>query len=170
MPRTNSQISTYETRDAFEADIDQIARLQLKREQLKATRDIRTQKILDEFNPQIADLDATIEAIQLRALPYAQQNRERLFGKQKSASCSLAVYGFKQGNKTLANVSGNTDEIIAKTLFDQKRQDCATVVYKLNKDGIKKALKNGDKIVSQNFKIIQVERFFVEAKTDKETN
>lgn len=170
MPRTNTQIKPYETRDAFEADIDQIARLQLRREKLKAVRDIKTQKILDEFNPQISELDAQIEELQARAMPYAQLNRDRLFGKSKSASCSLATYGFKQGNKTLANVSGNSDEIIAKTLFDLNRQDCAIVIYKLNKDGIKKALKNGDELVGASFKIIQVERFFVEAKTDKENN
>ena len=170
MPRTNTQIKPYETRDAFEADIDQIARLQLRREKLKAVRDIKTQKILDEFNPQISELDAQIGELQARAMPYAQLNRDRLFGKSKSASCSLATYGFKQGNKTLANVSGNSDEIIAKTLFDLNRQDCAIVIYKLNKDGIKKALKNGDELVGASFKIIQVERFFVEAKTDKENN
>lgn len=170
MPRTNTQIKPYETRDAFEADIDQIARLQLRREKLKAVRDIKTQKILDEFNPQISELDAQIEELQARAMPYAQLNRDRLFGKSKSASCSLATYGFKQGNKTLANVSGNSDEIIAKTLFDLNRQDCAIVIYKLNKEGIKKALKNGDELVGASFKIIQVERFFVEAKTDKENN
>ena len=60
MPRTNTQIKPYETRDAFAADIDQIARLQLLREKLKSVRDIKTQKILDEFNHQIAELNAQI--------------------------------------------------------------------------------------------------------------
>lgn len=166
--RTNQEIKTYTTRDEFEADIDQIARLQLKREKLIAARDIETQKVLDKYNPQISNLDAEIEALQTRALPYANANRDRLFGKGKSASCSLAIYGFKKGNKALTNISGKSDEIIAKELGDNGRRDCANIVYKLNKDGIKKAIKNNDTFVGNLFKYIQTERFFVEAKTDKE--
>ncbi|MBO6102042.1 MAG: host-nuclease inhibitor Gam family protein [Opitutales bacterium] len=168
MPRTNSLIQYYNSRDEFESDIDQIALLQLKREQLKAARDIESQKILHKYNSEIRVLDATIEAIQLRALPYAQQNRERLFGKQKSASCSLAIYGFKLGNKSLVNISGESDEIAAKMFLANGRPECVTTVYKLNKDAIKRALKNGDVVVSNSFKFEQSERFFVEAKTDKE--
>ena len=47
-------------------------------------------------------------------------------------------------------------------------QSHATMYYKLNKDGIKRAVNNGDEIVSASFKFVRVERFFVEAKTDKE--
>jgi len=166
--RTNAEIKTYETRDAFEADIDQIARLQLRREKLKAIRDLESQRVLDKYNPEISALDGQIEELQNRALPYASANRERLFGKGKSASCSLATYGFKTGNKTLSNVSGESDEVVAKMLCDLNRFDCATISYKLNKDGIKRAVNNGDEIVSASFKFVRVERFFVEAKTDKE--
>ena len=166
--RTNAEIKTYETRDAFEADIDQIARLQLRREKLKAIRDLESQRVLDKYNPEISALDGQIEELQNRALPYASANRERLFGKGKSASCSLATYGFKTGNKTLSNVSGKSDEVIAKMLCDLNRFDCATKYYKLNKDGIKRAVNNGYEIVSASFKFVRVERFFVESKTDKE--
>ena len=123
---------------------------------------------MDKYNPEISALDGQIEELQNRALPYASANRERLFGKGKSASCSLATYGFKIGNKTLSNVSGESDEVIAKMLCDLNRFDCATMYYKLNKDGIKRAVNNGDEIVSASFKFVRVERFFVEAKTDKE--
>lgn len=166
--RTNQEIKTYTTRDEFESDIDKIARLQLKREKLIAKRNIESQKVLDNYNPQIANFDSEIEALQIKVLPYANANRDRLFGKGKSASCSLAVYGFKKGNKALANISGKSDEIIAKELSDNGRTDCANIVFKLNKDGIKKALKNNDSVVCNSFQYIQTERFFVEAKTDKE--
>ena len=142
--RTNSEIKTYETRDAFEADIDQIARLQLRREKLKATRDLESQRVLDKYNPEISALDGQIEELQNRALPYASANRERLFGKGKSASCSLATYGFKTGNKTLSNKSGKPDNVVACELVERKRTDCAKVSYSLDKTGIKKALKMRD--------------------------
>ena len=65
-------------------------------------------------------------------------------------------------------MSGESDEVIAKMLCDLNRTDCATISYKLNKDGVKRAVNNGDEIVAASFKFVRVERFFVEAKTDKE--
>ena len=166
--RTNAEIKTYETRDAFEADIDQIARLQLRREKLKAIRDLESQRVLDKYNPEISALDGQIEELQNRALPYASANRERLFGKGKSASCSLATYGFKTGNKTLSNKSGKPDNVVACELVERKRTDCAKVSYSLDKTGIKKALKMRDSQIEELFEMEVVERFYVEPKTDKE--
>ena len=104
---------------------------------------------------------------------YARSNAlygdfKRLFGKGKSASCSLATYGFKTGNKTLSNVSGKPDNVVACELVERKRTDCAKVSYSLDKTGIKKALKKRDSQIEELFEMEVVERFYVEPKTDKE--
>ena len=53
-------------------------------------------------------------------------------------------------------------------LFDDAQFECVEVAYKLNKKGVQKALKNGNAKINNMFEEQQDERFYVEAKTDKE--
>ena len=166
--RTNITLPKFNTRDEFESVIDEIARLQIQQKKLEAERDIESQKVLEKFNPEILAIADRLAELQNSVVPYATANAERLFGKARSASCSLAIYGFKKGNKKIVNVSGYADNIVAKELFDGEHLDCVEVAYKLNKKGIQKALKEGNPVVIANFEEQQDERFYVEAKTDKE--
>lgn len=168
MARTNTTLTQYKTRDDFEAAIDEIARLQVRIKKLEAERDAESQRVLDKFNPGILALTDELSAMQAAALPYATANAERLFGKARSASCALATYGFKKGNKKIVNTTGQADNIVAKELFDNGRTACVEVSFKLDKKGIAKALKAGDEFVCGRFEEQQEERFYVEAKTDKE--
>lgn len=166
--RTNITLSKFNTRDEFEGVIDEIARLQIQHKKLEAERDIESQKVLERFNPEILAIADRLTELQNSVVPYATANAERLFGKNRSASCSLAIYGFKKGNKKIVNITGQADNIVAKQLFDDAQFECVEVAYKLNKKGIQKALKDGNGNVGSMFEEQQEERFYVEAKTDKE--
>lgn len=168
MARTNTTLTQYKTRDEFEAAIDAIARLQVRIKKLSAERDAESQRVLDKFNPEILALTDELSAIQTAAMPYATANADRLFGKARSASCALATYGFKKGNKKIVNKTGQADNIVAKELYDNGRKACVEVSFKLDKKGIAKALKADDDFVRERFEEQQEERFYVEAKTDKE--
>ncbi len=168
MNRTNTVITKFKTRDEFESTIDSIAKLQLQRSKLIAERDIKSQKVLANYNPEITAIEEEISTLQGDAIPYAVANQERLFGKKRSASCSLAIYGFKKGNKKVINKSGYADAILAEKLFNRDYTNCAEASFKLNKKGIQKALKDGDEEIAKLFEETQDERFYVEAKTDKE--
>ena len=166
--RTNITLPKFNTRDEFESVIDEIARLQIQQKKLEAERDIESQKVLEKFNPEILAIAERLAELQNSVVPYATANADRLFGKGRSASCSLAIYGFKKGNKKIVNISGYADNLVAKMLFDDARFECVEVAYKLNKKGVQKALKNGDAKINNMFEEQQDERFYVEAKTDKE--
>lgn len=168
MARTNISLTQYKTRDEFEGAIDEIARLQVKIKKLEAERDIESQKVLDRFNPEILELTDKVTALQNSAMPFAMQNSERLFGKGRSASCSLAIYGFRKGSKKIVNITGQADNIVAKELYDAERFACVEVAYKLNRKEIQKALKNNDAFVCARFGEQIEERFYVDAKTDKD--
>ena len=88
--------------------------------------------------------------------------------KGRSASCSLAIYGFRKGAKKIVNITGQADNIVAKELYDAERFACVEVAYKLNRKEIQKALKNNDAFVCARFGEQIEERFYVDAKTDKD--
>lgn len=166
--RNKIQIKKFNTRDEFESKVDEIAKLQLKRSKLIAARDLKTQKVLEEYNPQILEIEENIALLQTDALPYASTNKDMLFGKRASASCSLANYGFRKATKKVVNISGKKDDIVAKELIDEGFLECAKIDYKLDKKGILRAIKDEVDFIKNRFKASQDVSFFVEAKTDKE--
>lgn len=166
--RTNIATPENFDRPGFEKEVDVIARAQLKVKKLTADRDIKSQKILDEYNERIRSEESLIESVQSKILAFAVKFRDRLFGKGQSTTSNLAKYGFKKGNAKLVNISRYSDDVLAKTLYDDGRFDCVKVTYKLNATGIKAALKNPGDDLHDSFKIDAAERFFVEAKADKE--
>ena len=156
------------TREAIEAEADAIAKIKVQIRKLTVARDAATLKINEQYNPKIKDLETERDARELALAPFVSAHKNELMGKNKSASSPLSMYGFRTGQATIRNKSGKPDNVVACELVARKRTDCAKVSYSLEKNGIKKALKNKDTYIMQLFEMEVVERFYVEPKTDKE--
>jgi len=100
MPRVKSASLT---RNEFDQVINRIAELELQIRANTSVRDEAIQKIQNEFTPLETELQNQLKGYVAQAEKYAEEHREELFpNKAKSAQTSLAVFGFRLGNPTLA--------------------------------------------------------------------
>lgn len=159
--------TTLITRSEFDARVDKVAQLLLRRKQLTVRRDTRKEILLEHYNKQIAALDLELKATQAEAQAYAMANREEMFSKAKSAESPLATYGFRNGQPTLKKLSKDKEAVIAEQLYKDGHTTLVEAKFKLNKKAILAAVKEGLTAVAKLFGSAQKERFFIEAKALK---
>lgn len=158
--------ATIESRQQFDATVDEICKLQLDREQLITERDRLLAEVREEHDPRIEQIGSAIAAKILLCEKYATVHRETLFGKLKSASSSLAVFGFRTGNPKLVllNRKWKWNDVLA-ALKGKERTDLIRRKEEADKDALKKL--PDDELAGFGLRIDQDETFFIEPKRDE---
>lgn len=158
--------ATIETRQQFDATVDEICKLQLDREQLVTERDRLLAEVREEHDPRIEEIGSAISAKILLCEKYATVHRETLFGKLKSASSSLALFGFRTGNPKLVllNRKWKWNDVLA-ALKGKERTDLIRRKEEADKDALKKL--PDDELAGFGLRIDQDETFFIEPKRDE---
>lgn len=157
----------FETREAFDAAVDQIARKEVQRRELEAQRDALIQQTQEKHNPAIDALKAEIDALVGKAEAYAKDNRDGLLptGRQ-SGETPLANFGFRWGNKTLVLLSNRWSwEAVIDSLRKAGLAGFIRTKEEVAKDAAKDEL--SEPVLAQHgMRIKQAETFWVEPKTD----
>lgn len=157
----------FETRDAFDAAIDRIAKLEIERRSLVIDRDGQIQSIQDSANALINKKRDEIDALMARADAFAKDHRDELLPKGKQSSdTKLANYGFRWGTKALALLSSRWSwESVIASLKAAGLDGFVRVKTEVDKDAVKDQLAEGV-LAQHGMRIKQSETFWVEPKTD----
>ncbi len=114
---TRIKVSPLANTIEFHSAVAELAALELKKRTIETERDIALQAINQEFDAQIAPVAAAMKSISGLALAYAEAHRAELLPKDaKSVRLSLATYGWRTGNRTVALLSRVTVENVINAL------------------------------------------------------
>ena len=154
---------------SFEATVNQIAQLQVELGTKTAARAAEVEKVLERYNSDIKPLEKEVERLSTMASAYAQTHWEELSKdpKIKSSETELATYGFRTGNPTVKPIAKVKEADLAQQLHDQGYDAFVCATYTLNKDALLQAVRDKNPVACQLFKIVQTERFWVEAKAQQ---
>jgi phage host-nuclease inhibitor protein Gam len=159
----------FETRGEFDAALDDVAAMSVSLRKMEADRDEELQAVQEAYNDDILDVKKKITGLIAQAEKYALSHRAELFpdGK-KTSETSLALFGFRTGNPTLAllNKKWTWDEVIhalksmALTEFIVTRQAA-------DKEALKARLTDVE-LAAVGCRVNQDESFWVEPKLEGE--
>jgi len=157
------------TATEFAAVLDTIAQDQLAREQALLDMESEINIVRERYEPVTRTLGDRISSAVLRAEKFATVNRESLFGKLKSASTALTLYGFRLGQPTLKllNKKWSWETVIAALKANDLAQFVVTKETP-DKDGMKAQLSD-EQLACVGTRIDQVESFFVEPKREEKS-
>lgn len=165
MPPRLKSTATIDSRNHFDATVDDICKLQLDREQLVTERDHLIADVMLDHNPKIEAIGNEISAKLVLCEKYATTHRESLFGKLKSAASNLGLFGFRTGNPKLVLLNKKwkwNDVMIA--LKSLGKSEFIRTKEEIDKDGLKK-LEDAELAVL-GLRIDQDEVFFIEPKRE----
>lgn len=153
------------SQNQFESTVDDICKLQLDREQLVTLRDRLLSEIMEEHNPKIEAIGADISAKLVLCEKFATTHRESLFGKFKSASSSLGLFGFRTGNPKLVllNRKWKWSDVL-EALKSLGKTELIRTKEEPDKDAIKKL--EDSELAAIGLRIDQDETFFIEPKRE----
>lgn len=158
---------TFETREAFDAAVDLIARKEVQRRILEAERDQCIHEVQELHNPGIEALRGEIDALAGKAEAFAKANRAELLptGRQ-GGETPLAHFGFRWGNKTLVLLSNRWNwGAVIESLKNAGLNGFIRAKEEVAKDAAKDEL--SEPVLAQHgMRIKQSETFWVEPKTD----
>lgn len=101
----------------FLALVNELAQLEIEQRTLAAQRDARLAAIEAEFDAQLAPITEKIKGRVALAAAYAREHRTELLAKDaKSARTTLATYGWRTGNRTVALLGHYTTETVIARL------------------------------------------------------
>ena len=125
------------------------------------------QEVRSKHDGSIEDLTARIKANVVLAEKYATTHREELLVRLKSGATSLAVYGFRLGNGTLAllNRKWKWDDVLAAVKAKGWRHLVVTK-ESVDKDAIKTQLTDAQR-AEIGTRISQEETFYIEPKREE---
>ena len=147
--------------------LDQIAQDQLAREQALLDLETEINQVRERYEPVTKTLGDRLSAAVLRAEKYATIHRETLFGKTKSASTALTLFGFRLGQPTLKLLNSKWKwETVIAALKANKLDQFVVVKETPDKDGMKANLSD-DQLALVGTRIDQTESFFVEPKREE---
>ena len=110
------KVNPVATREEFEAEVDEVAKLAVKREKLKAALKQRHQDIDDRFGGEIKLVDTEIEEKRARAeLYFADHAGELCDGGKRSGATKLATFGVRLGMPTVTK-AGKFKKVAWKAL------------------------------------------------------
>jgi phage host-nuclease inhibitor protein Gam len=156
------------SRAQFEQVINEIATCEVRKRRLAAKRDAKIQAIQEEFQPEEARVQGELDGLLVLAEKYAEDHRDELFPKEtKSAETSLARFGFRYGNPTLALLNRKcTWDGVNAALKVLGFASHVRSVEEVDKDGIKNAKFSEQTLKAMGLKITQSETFFIEPKLE----
>lgn len=157
----------FDTREAFEAAVDRIAKLEVQRRKQESNRDIQIQQVQEHHNPAIDAIKEEIDGLMAKADAYAKEHRSELLppGRQ-GAETPLANFGFRWGNKTLVLLSNRWSW---ESVIDSLRKAGLAGFIRTKEEVAKDAAKDelSERVLAEHgMRIKQSETFWVEPKTD----
>lgn len=167
MATTRVKAVAFATREEFEAACDEIARMEVERRGLEATRDKEMNAVMEQHNPEIQQIKQDIEMLAGKADAYAKEHRDDLLpAKRQSGETKLALFGFRWGNKTLALLSNRwTWDSVCGSLKAAGMAAFVRTKEEVDKDAVKDQL--AESVLAQHgMRIKQSETFWVEPKAD----
>ncbi len=158
----------FETRGEFEAALDDVAAMSVSLRKMEADRDEELQAVQEAYNDDILDVKKKIKGLVAQAEKYALSHRAELLpvGK-KGGETSLALFGFRTGNPTLAllNKKWTWDEVV-NALRSAKLLDYIVTKSTPDKDALKAKLTDSE-LAAVGCRIDQEESFWVEPKLEE---
>lgn len=161
--KSTASISTLQE---FQDLVDETCRLQLKRERLTVARDEALQRVRSDHDGDIEDLTARIRANVVLAEKFATTHRDSLFGKLKSAATSLATFGFRVDNPSLALLNRKWNwAAVVDAIVERNWTHLLLIKTSPDKDAIKQQLSDQER-AAIGTRIDQGETFFIDPKRD----
>ena len=156
---------SFETRAEFDSALDTIANLEVQLRSAEAARDEEIQAVRDEHDGAISTLKERLEALAALAEKYAIDHRTELFpGKLKSGETTLANFGFRVGNPTLALLNRKWSwEAVLNAVKAAFPKQYVRTTEAVDKDALKAQL-NETQLAAIGCKVSQTETFYVAAK------
>lgn len=155
-------------RTTLESAIDTIADLEVQLRALTAQRDGELNDLRASHDTKIETVKSSIKSTMATIETYILANRQSLFpGTLKSASSTLAHYGFQLGNPTLKTLNRRwTWPKILQNLQDLGLHQFVRIQTDVDKDVIKSADLHESELAQLGMRIDQTERIYVQPKTD----
>ncbi len=151
--------------------VDEIASELVQLRSDEALRDAAIQETRLSFEPMLGERAKKIEALTLLADNFAKENRELVLpGPNKSATTTLAKFGFKTGNPTVKTRSGWTMAGVLNCIRERELTDLLRQPeVELDKDRVHALHASGKLAIGEiGLRITQSESFYVEPKEKEE--
>lgn len=158
----------FETRNEFDAAMDDIARMTVEMRQLEAERDEKTQEVQEQFNDDIRDIKQKINGLAAQGEKYALAHRTELLPpKKKSGETSLSTFGFRTGQPTLVLLNRKWSwPTIIEALKAQGLERFIVRKETPDKDAMKAHL-DDESLAAVGCRVRQTESFWVEPKLEE---
>lgn len=157
----------FETRAEFDQALDDVAAMSVEVRKIEAERDAQLQAIQETYNDDLMAVKEKIKGLLAQAEKYALSHRAELFpdGK-KSSETSLALFGFRTGNPTLALLNKKwTWEEVINALKSMSLTEFIVTKQAADKDAMKVKL-NDTQLAAVGCRVAQAESFWVEPKLE----
>lgn len=162
-------------RSECEELIDELARLEVERQQREVALKEAHQRLDDESGPAIAELEDRISGLMARVEPYIVEHQAEMFKPgQREGETVLSRYGIRLGNPTVGKGRKYTwDDLCATFELDPNTRKFVRTKSSVDKEAILKGWRESDPayVALEDrglVKITQAETVWVEAKADKQ--
>ncbi|MDD3276975.1 MAG: host-nuclease inhibitor Gam family protein [Kiritimatiellales bacterium] len=158
----------FETRSEFDSALDDVAAMSVSLRKMEADRDEELQAVQEAYNDDILDVKEKIKGLLAQAEKYALSHRAELLpvGK-KSGETSLALFGFRTGNPTLALLNKKwTWEEVINALKSMSLSEFIVTKQAADKDALKAKLTDSE-LAAVGCRVAQSESFWVEPKLEE---
>ena len=156
----------------FEATVDEIARLDVKLQELVAVLKEKHQAIDDTFGREAGELEAKIGELMDRAEPFFTEHQIELCKKgQKEGETELARFGVRTGMlKVVKKIKTSFDKLADEWSLSEKLRTFTRLVPEINKEKIIALWKNDREgfraTIPAGIAVAQDDSFWVEPKAD----
>ena len=165
-----------ESREEFDAAIDQIARLDIQAQKLEASLKQKHQDIDDKYGKEVDDIRNEIERLQNNALPYFLKHQAEVCKKgQKEGETKLAKFGIRTGmpkfvKRVKTALAALADEWFADAKVKEFVKTARSIDQKAVIDLWTKDREKYDAIFAgrRDVKVTQEDNFWVEPKADEQ--
>ena len=162
------------SRNEFAETVDEIARLDIARQQLEAELAKRHQEVDDKFGERLDTVKKDIDRLMEKAKPYFVAHQEELCAKdKKQGETKLAIFGIRTGMpKLVKKVKTALKDIAADWFLTDTLKPFVSVAYDVAKDKViqlwKEDLKKFNDVIPKSVTVTQEDAFWVEPKTDEQ--
>ena len=162
-------------RSECEQLIDELARLEVERQQKEVALKEAHQRLDDELGPEIEELENRISGLMARVEPYIVEHQAEMFKPgQREGETVLSRYGIRLGNPTVGKDRKYTWADLCETFdLDPKTRKFVRTKSSVDKEALLKGWRENDPAFQSLadrglVKVTQGETVWVEAKADKQ--
>lgn len=157
-----------ESTEQLESTIDEVARLEVTLRAKEARRDKAIQLVRNEYDAPVEELKKRIKDLTKIAETYCLARRAEIFpGKAKSASSTLAKFGFREGNPTLRTINRKwTWDSVLTALKGMDLFKFIRTKEEVDKDALKASGMTDAELAAIGCRLDATERFFIASKSE----